>query len=285
MYVCMYVRHRKQKTDICSCYGRVVVAPLWPHSGQFIWVLGPKSSFSHPGDQKKKRVRRPGQVVVHVALRSCLCDFIVYGVVAPTSDGWPCSSATSSKRLQRQDRARRIGQKSGGGQRGVYVDEGWSSGCVQANNWWVQRGRRVAAHPRPPNPPTATTHGHHRWPTRCTHGQPPQHRAPRDPTMRRQRQRRTRGRAPCLNQDTQKKWWYQRWHTRRSAQHGGSGCCKMAAWCANMTPGHGTSGATLFFHYRVGCWCEATRRHALLPHVLPLACALLLGSVCSKVIW
>ena len=39
--------------------------------------------------------------------------------------------------------------------------KGWSSGCVQANNWWVQRGRRVAA-------PTATTHGQPR-PTTASH--------------------------------------------------------------------------------------------------------------------
>ena len=31
-----------------------------------------------------------------MALRSCLCDFIVYGVVAMTSDGWPCSFSTAA---------------------------------------------------------------------------------------------------------------------------------------------------------------------------------------------
>jgi hypothetical protein len=33
---------------------------------------------------------------------------------------------------------------------------------------------------------------------------------------------------------------------------------------------------TIFFHYRVGCWCEATRRHALLPQHCrwPVRCCL-----------
>jgi Zn ribbon nucleic-acid-binding protein len=56
-----------------------------------------------------------------------------------------------------------------------------------------------------------------------------------------------------------------------SAQHRGSG------WRHGGAP---TSAAlvvtTIFFHYRVGCWCEATRRHALLPQHCrwPVRCCL-----------
>ena len=56
-----------------------------------------------------------------------------------------------------------------------------------------------------------------------------------------------------------------------SAQHRGSG------WRHGGAP---TSAAlvvtTIFFHYRVGCWCDATRRHALLPQHCrwPVRCCL-----------